>query len=225
MNTSKNIWFSVICSFIFLAAFDAQATTVNYTLDDVFLADGQQIFGAFDWTYSVGDFGGGSGAFTALGIPYTIFSLAAGNLKTDIQSDSVEISGNGNFHDIGLDISLKLSQPFTPTQSASIDLGLSFFECCGNGFKDQPFQSGSIVPSTVLAGDFDADGDVDGLDFLKWQRGEVSNSPNASDLAAWEANYGTFAPLSAATNAMPEPSAVLLGVMASLAGISFRRRS
>lgn len=225
VKPSKNICCSMITSLIFLAALDANAATVNYTLDNLILADGQQIFGTFDWTYSAGDFEGGSGAFTALEIPYTIYSFSAGTLNTDIQSDSVEISGNGNYHDVGLDITLKLTQPFTPTQSAPIDLGLSFFECCGNGFKDQFFQSGSIVPSTVLAGDFDTDGDVDGSDFLKWQGGEVSSPPSASDLETWEGNYGAVTPLSAALTAVPEPSAVLLVVMASLTGISLRRHS
>jgi len=51
--------------------------------------------------------------------------------------------------DMGLDITLRLSQPLTPTASASIDLSLSFFECCGNGFHDQPFLSGSISPYCI----------------------------------------------------------------------------
>jgi hypothetical protein len=225
VNTLKKTYYQMIFAFFIVAAVDAHAATVNYTLDKVILADGQQITGTFDWTYSVDDFEGGSGVFTSLEIPYTIYSFIDGNLNLDIQSDSIEISGNGNYHDVGLDITLKLSQSFTPTQSASMDLGLSFFECCGNGFKDQPFQSGSIVPTTVLAGDFDTDGDVDGSDFLKWQRGDVSSPPSTSDLAAWEVNYGTVAPLSAASASVPEPSAVLLGVMASLLGISCRRRA
>ena len=43
----------------------------------------------------------------------------------------------------------------------------------------------------ALPGDFDFDGDVDGHDFLKWQRGESPNPLSQSDLADWEANYGT----------------------------------
>jgi hypothetical protein len=88
-----------------------------------------------------------------------------------------------------------------------IDPNTSFFECCGNGEEDQPFQSGRIIPSAFLVGDFDVDGDTDGADFLKWQRGEVSSPPSASDLAAWEAYYGAPpSPLSAAFATVPEPS-------------------
>ena len=48
----------------------AQATIVSYTLDDIFLVDGTQITGAFDWTYTIGNFEDGSGVFTALEIPW-----------------------------------------------------------------------------------------------------------------------------------------------------------
>ncbi len=150
MNTAKKICFEMVFCSIILAASNAHADTVNYTLDNLILAGGEQITGTFDWTFNVGDFEGGSGVFTALEIPYTRYSFADGNLNMEIQTSSIEISGNGNYHDVGLDITLKfLSQSFTPTQSAPIDLDLSFFECCGNGFRDQPFQSGSISPTAV----------------------------------------------------------------------------
>jgi hypothetical protein len=143
-----------------------------------------------------------------------------------IEYNQIEFSLDGNFHDYGLDISLKFvqQQPLSPTQSSLIDLNLntSFFECCGNGFHDQPFQSGRIIPSAFLVGDFDVDGDTDGSDFLKWQRGEVSSPPNASDLTAWEANYGTVAPLTTTSTAVPEPRAAIL-LLLGIAAILFRR--
>ena len=63
-----------------------------------------------------------------------------------IEYNQIEISLDGNFHDYGLDIKLKYVQPLSLTQPAPIDLNTSFFECCGNGFKDQHFSSGSISP-------------------------------------------------------------------------------
>jgi len=75
-----------------------------------------------------------------------------------------------------------------------------------------------------LPGDFDADGDVDGADFLAWQRGEISNPPSASDLADWEANFGTTPPLSAASTAVPEPGAGVLFALAIVCGAICRRR-
>ena len=151
VNTAKNIWFLMIVGFLIMTASYAHADIVNFTLVNVILADGAEITGTFDWTYNDGEFEGGNGTFTALEIPYTIYSFSDGNLNTVIEANSIEISGNGNYHDVGLDIKLKFpSQPFTPNQSTSIDLGLSFFECCGNGFKDQPFRSGSITPTILV---------------------------------------------------------------------------
>ena len=237
MDNVKSKYFRMLFGLCVLATANAYGATVIYTLDNVILADGEQITGTFDWTYSVGDFEGGNGVFTALEIPWlpgaSAPPLEEEGMVLTIENNQIEISLDGNFHDYGLDISLKFVEPLSPTQPSLIDLGLnelgkpkSFFECCGNGFKDQPFQSGRVIPSSFLVGDFDVDGDTDGSDFLKWQRGEVSSPPSASDLTAWEANYGTTpSPLSAAIAAVPEPNAVLMGVMAGLIGISFRRHS
>jgi hypothetical protein len=57
---------------------------------------------------------------------------------------------------------------------------------------------------SVLAGDFDNDGYVDGRDFLVWQR-----NPSVGELADWQANYG-LGVLTAASVAVPEPGSWLL---------------
>jgi hypothetical protein len=138
--------FSLLAAVMSVSA--AQAETASYQLDNVLLADGTQMTGAFNWAYTIGDFEGGSGVFTALEIPWNPNGAAppleqAGMVFT-IEDKQIEISLDGNFHDYGLDISLKFKQPLSPTQSSLIDTDTSFFECCGNGFKDQPFSSGSI---------------------------------------------------------------------------------
>jgi hypothetical protein len=59
------------------------------------------------------------------------------------------------------------------------------------------------VVQLATPGDFDLDGDVDGRDFLLWQR-----NPSVGNLADWQTNYGSNGgPLSAST-AVPEPSTV-----------------
>ncbi len=102
------------------------AATVNYTLDDVFLVDGTQMTGAFDWTYTIGDFEGGSGVFTALEIPWqptgTAPPLEEPGMVLTIENNQIEISLDGNFHDYGLNISLKFVQSLSATQSSLIDL-------------------------------------------------------------------------------------------------------
>lgn len=63
-----------------------------------------------------------------------------------------------------------------------------------------------VVPSST-PGDFDFDGDVDGRDFLLWQR-----NTSVGNLNDWQTNYG-FGSLTAASTAVPEPgSLILLGI-------------
>ena len=68
---------------------------------------------------------------------------------------------------------------------------------------------------SVLAGNFNGDGKVDGEDLLLWQR-----DPSVGSLAIWEADYDTVASLiTAALTAVPEPSTsivLLLGMVAML---------
>ena len=63
---------------------------------------------------------------------------------------------------------------------ASVSLG-SPFDAAG-GFEDLEFQFAVVEEA---AGDFDQDGDVDGHDFLEWQR-----DTSIGNLADWKANYG-----------------------------------
>ena len=65
-----------------------------------------------------------------------------------------------------------------------------------------------------LAGDFDTDTDVDGNDFLVWQRGGSPSTLSPTDLADWKSNYG--APLQAVATAIPEPTSSTLAVVVGL---------
>ena len=56
----------------------------------------------------------------------------------------------------------------------------------------------------TLAGDFDNDNDVDGADFLAWQR-----NPAVGSLSDWQNGYGSIGSL-ASSSAVPEPSSLLL---------------
>lgn len=61
----------------------------------------------------------------------------------------------------------------------------------------------------VATGDFNADGDVDGSDFLSWQRG-FGSTYDANDLTDWQANYGQQAAFAAASSASSNLAAVAL---------------
>ncbi len=80
----------------------------------------------------------------------------------------------------------------------------------------QLFATGVISVAAGITGDFDFDGDVDGRDFLLWQRGGSPAPFSAGDLADWQENYST-PPLVATSVAVPEPTAMallLVGVIA-----------
>lgn len=71
-----------------------------------------------------------------------------------------------------------------------------------------------LIPITA---DFNNDGNVDGRDFLAWQRGESPRPLSAEDLALWQEQYNGGNTLSAANQvaAVPEPSSLAL-VLCSL---------
>ncbi len=79
-----------------------------------------------------------------------------------------------------------------------VELFITYFGGDGN----------DIVLFTKRPGDFDFDGDVDGRDFLIWQRGGSPNPLSASDLADWQANYGL--PQTATATPVPEPGKLML---------------
>lgn len=73
---------------------------------------------------------------------------------------------------------------------------------------------------TVVTGadvDIDNDGDVDGSDFLSLQR------TNPALIPAWETQYGSGIPLSAASTSVPEPSSLLLLAVSGLGLLHVRR--
>ena len=109
---------------------------------------------------------------------------------------------------------------------------------------------GSAVPTTVNNGslvvvapsdaDFNSDGDVDGDDFLKWQRGfgtgttfaegdaDFDGDVDGSDLSIWSFLYsGNIAPVAAVSAAIPEPTScsLALACFVIISGLSHRRTS
>jgi hypothetical protein len=89
------------------------------------------------------------------------------------------------------------------------------------------YGTNALTIEAYLPGDFDEDGDVDGRDFLLWQRGGSPNSLSGTDLTAWQNGYGIDnSPLVAGTTAVPEPSTCVLLFLTTVAGaLTARRRA
>ncbi len=121
-----------------------------------------------------------------------------------------------------------------PAQAVEARLSFVFTQPNNQGgavhIDDVSFVNLSLTPNA----DADGDGDVDGADFLSWQKGfGQSGSPTVADgdfdydgtvgpadLTVWNAQFGT--PLVAASAAVPEPTSLVLLVLAHLGFFSSR---
>jgi len=102
------------------------------------------------------------------------------------------------------------------SRAGTNDVGAYVFDPNGNpgweilsGFKEFP---------ELLAGDFDNDEDVDGADFLAWQR-----NTSLGSLSEWETNFGMGVGALASTAVVPEPSAIALALVAGCGLLCVRR--
>ena len=95
---------------------------------------------------------------------------------------------------------------------------------------------GTVEESAVETADFNEDQDIDGGDFLVWQRGLQAGSTLAAgdanadmtvdelDLTVWQQQFGTESPTLASSQAVPEPSTAILCLL-SLLACSTRRQA
>ena len=85
---------------------------------------------------------------------------------------------------------------------------------------DSEFFAERVIPEFIF-GDFQHDGDVDGRDFLDWQRG-LGGEYASEELADWITNFGQTSglPAAASVNPVPETSTLFLvgTFLAALAG-------
>lgn len=116
-----------------------------------------------------------------------------------------------------LDSGNPILDPNAPRQGPFFNDGSTFaFQLNFNsgGFGNDP-NNAIIIDNLQLEfipadpGDFNGDGNIDGLDFLAWQQ-----DPSLGPLSDWENNYPSS--LTATVQNVPEPSAGLLGLLAAL---------
>ncbi|MFQ5504985.1 MAG: hypothetical protein ACE5F1_09350, partial [Planctomycetota bacterium] len=131
----------------------AQTTTITYDLKNVWLRPdishpwekAQQMTGTFTWTYGKGQFENGTGQFTSLFIPWW-GNRTSPKLKIIFGLKSIEFTMIGNFHGLGLDLSLRLSPPLAPYKVSPIDKVFSKFTIEVGVARKGHIISGSVVP-------------------------------------------------------------------------------
>jgi T5SS/PEP-CTERM-associated repeat protein len=135
--------------------------------------------------------------------------------------DNLHVLGPAILHG---DLDVTLGSGYTPQSGDSFEFLTSAAEISENfGSLNFPTLSGGLdwqldfspqaLTLTViggLPGDFDLDGDVDGRDFLVWQR-----NTSVGDLADWQANYGGGM-LTANSTAVPEPGGAILALAVAM---------
>ena len=143
---------------------------------------------------------------------------------------------------------LAVSSPYTASSNISIDLQTAFVEAIHGSATHLGLRLSSLNINPILtiaslespsgvppmltieyqvplsqAGNFDGDGDVDGRDFLAWQRGESPNPLSSGDLADWQANYGIESPATAIL--VPEPANAAMSLIILISAVSRRNQT
>ena len=121
-------------------------------------------------------------------------------------------------------VSIPLSSFNLTSGIASANLHFGFDGTWSNGVTATAYiDRVTLVDLHPDTGDFNADGRVDGRDFLAWQRG-LGASRTAAELAIWKQQFGgTVAAANA--GAVPEPASATLLVVAALLSWSVSSRS
>ncbi|WP_197530439.1 sulfatase family protein [Bythopirellula polymerisocia] len=140
-------------------------------------------------------------------------------IRLDFQADTYGVFVNGQ--QLGTTQAFVDGVSDTFTDAALAALAASFDAASQSRTGTAYFDN--FVIRDILPGDFDEDGDVDGHDFLVWQRVNSFNPLSSQNLALWKANYGT-ATLASSLLVVPEPTVGgLLGCLA-LTALARRRR-
>ncbi|TWU28255.1 PEP-CTERM sorting domain-containing protein [Bythopirellula polymerisocia] len=152
--------------------------------------------------------------------PFDIGIFNRGTLKVFTRGD-IDGSGEVTYADIQA-LADGIADP-TLGGTVSASVGAEWYDLTSDGALTAADLSELVtnILGTAL-GDFDLDGDVDGHDFLVYQRGAGSLF-DSGDLSDWQLNYGfTNMPLASGT-AVPEP-ATLTMILLGFVGLGFRGR-
>ncbi|TWU29323.1 hypothetical protein [Bythopirellula polymerisocia] len=141
--------------------------------------------------------------------PDNVFSPEAvaawGDMDTLLQFYNEQITSTSPSYKFGM-VRVSETEPnWLPNDAGLVDHLFLLFGLVES--IDPDFFADRLFPA-FIEGDFDQDGDVDGDDFLLWQRGGSPAPLSAGDLADWNSHYGApfqVTPLAA----VPEPATII----------------
>jgi hypothetical protein len=114
---------------------------------------------------------------TSIGLDIASYSIVSGaGSLSSTNWDSIAVGGNTTINE---------ASPWSISSTAG-----AFVNTLAEA-ETTPTNGAQLPPLTASAtGDFDNDNDVDGRDFLVWQRGGSPSSLSPGDLALWQQGYG-----------------------------------
>jgi hypothetical protein len=95
------------------------------------------------------------------------------------------------------------------------------------------FENPLSLGGAAVPGDFDGDGDVDGADLTQWRGAHGTNAggdadgdgdTDGNDFLVWQQNVGFGLPATGAAGAVPEPTSLVMTVLAGAACLGAARR-
>ncbi len=201
----------------------AGASNLTISIDMAAMGDFEGNSDSFEWTYAVDD-GPAVSLFTssvdeAGSATYTLadgdeFLLNDPLLMSDVDGNETQISNMFQTLSASID---EIGDSLTIQLVASTDGGSEAF-----AFDNIVIEGVTLVPSDA---DFDQDGDVDGEDFLAWQRGLGTGTTladgdangdgqvDAEDLTIWHTKFaGNVLAAQQSFALVPEPNSILLFV-------------
>ena len=142
LATKRFLFLGILLTLLgsFSATASAQTRVATFTLDNVWLnpdishgGPPAPMSGTFEWTYTVGDFDNGSGEFLDIYVPW--FGSDMSNLVFTIDLNSIEITMNGSYHGLGVDVNLKLTSDLSLDTPALTDTVNSSFHIEAGNYR------------------------------------------------------------------------------------------
>lgn len=212
------------------------ASSLTVSIDMAAMGDFEASSDSFEWTYAI-DEGPAMSLFTSSvdEAGSATYTLADGDDFT--LNDPLVITDNGGTPTELSNLFQTLTSSIAGTGST---LTIELVAAADGGSEAFAFDNILIEGITIVAGDdadFDQDGDVDGADFLAWQRGfgngttfaegdaNGDGAVDAEDLSIWRSQFSSSA-LAAQQgfSVVPEPSACFILALGSLLFVSMRTR-